>query len=266
MKKLEIKELIAYKKESKKITCLTSYDFSTAQILDSAGVDIILVGDSLANVFLGLENTFQVGMQEMIYHTQAVSRGCKRALLMTDMPFMSYQVSISEAMTNAGNLIKAGANIVKIEGADKHTLQVIERLTEAGIPVCGHLGYTPQSASLIGHGKVQGKDEISAKKICEQARDLEAAGCSFLVLELMPSELGGKISASLTIPTIGIGAGADCDGQVLVIDDMLGKTDKKLKFVKRYSELASVIKHSVEQYVGDVKNNKFPTSENSFGA
>ncbi len=257
-------DLFIFKSIGKKIVCLTAYDFRSAQILDEAGVDLILIGDSLANVFLGLNDTYQIGMEEIIYHTKPVARAAKRALVVADMPFASYSVSIEEGVKNAAMLLRAGAKAVKLEGASTFTLRLVERLTEMGIPVIGHLGYTPQSSNLIGRGKVQGKTQLAAKEVFDQARALEEAGAIALVLELIPLELASEITQSLQIPTIGIGAGPHCDGQILVLDDALGKSDISLKFAKKYADLAGLMKESVAQYVKEVQEEKFPTLAQSF--
>jgi len=262
--KIQPVDLILYKSRGEKIVCLTAYDFRTAQIVDSAGIDLILVGDSLANVFAGCNNTYEIGMTEMVYHTKVVSRGIKKALLVADMPFLSFQVSVEEALKNASELLKAGAKAIKLEGATELTLKIVEKLTEIGIPVVGHLGYTPQSAGVLGIGKVQGRTQSSAQDIFEQARSLEMAGAIALVLELIPQELASQITQSLRIPTIGIGAGLGCDGQILVIDDMLGKTDLNLKFVKKYLDLEKEMRRALLAYASDVRSERFPEENNSF--
>lgn len=262
--KIQATDLILYKNRSEKIACLTAYDFKTAQILDEAGIDLILVGDSLANVFAGYENTYQIGLEEMIYHTKIVARGVKRAFLVTDMPFLSFQISLEETLKNASQILKAGAKAVKLEGASDLTLKIIENLTQIGIPVIGHLGYTPQSAGVLGFGKVQGRTQSSGQAIFEQARALEDAGAIALVLELIPQELASQITQSLRIPTIGIGAGLGCDGQILVTDDMLGKSDLNLRFVKKYSDQAKEMRRAILAYASDVHNEHFPGENNSF--
>ncbi len=263
-KKIRAFDLINLKKNQKKITALTAYDYLTAYLLDQAGIDLILIGDSLANVFLGLDHTFQIGMPEMLYHTKAVSSAVKQALIVTDMPFLSYQISLPEALVNAANLMKAGANAVKIEGASDLTIQIIQKCQEIGIPVIGHLGYTPQSAETIGLGRIQGRTEEKAKEIINQALSLEKAGIFGLVLEMIPADLAKQITQTLKIPTIGIGAGFDCDGQVLVTPDLLGLTENNFKFTKKYANLASDIKSAVQNYISDIREHKFPTAENSF--
>ncbi len=263
IKRVQVSNLLA-KKNSEKISCLTAYDYRTAQILDATEIDLILVGDSLANVFLGLDDTYQIGMPEMIYHTKAVARGVKRAFLATDMPFLSYQLSIDEALRNASELMKAGAKGVKIEGADPHILKVIEKLVNVGIPVIGHLGYTPQSAGVLGKGRIQGKTQSAAQEIFINAKELESAGAFAVVLEMIPKDLAAKITESIQILTIGIGAGVSCDGQILVTDDLLGKGLRKLKFAKRYSEQAEDTSNATKQFINEVKNSIFPNDSQSF--
>lgn len=263
-KKIRAFDLINLKKNQQKITALTAYDYLTASLLDQAGIDLILIGDSLANVFLGLNNTFEIGMTEMLYHTRAVSSAVKQALIVTDMPFLSYQISLPEALTNAANLMKAGANAVKLEGSSDLTLGIIRKCHEIGIPVIGHLGYTPQSCETIGRGRIQGKTEQEARQIFDQARSLEEAGAVGLVLEMVPAELAKQITKTLKIPTIGIGAGLECDGQVLVTPDVLGLTENNFKFTKKYGNLAQDIKLAVQNYISDIHEQKFPTAENSF--
>lgn len=247
-----------------RITMLTAYDYATAIVLDNAGVDITLVGDSLGMVVLGYESTLPVTMEEMLHHTKAVSRGTKRALLVADMPFLSYQVSDAEAMVNAGRFLKeAGAHGVKLEGG-REVAGLIRKMTSAGIPVMAHLGLTPQSVLQFGGYKIQGKEDAAAKIIMEDARMIEDAGAFSVVLECVPSPLAAKITKALSIPTIGIGAGIDCDGQVLVINDMLGMFERFTpKFVKKYCNLNAQMKDAVRQYIDEVKSGKFPDEEHS---
>jgi 3-methyl-2-oxobutanoate hydroxymethyltransferase len=263
-KSVGAQDLLRLKQAGQKIVCLTAYDFGTASLLEEAEIDLILVGDSLANVILGLENTYQVGLAEMIHHTKAVARAVKKAFLVTDLPFLTYQISIEDAILNAAELMKAGAKGVKLEGATSLTLAVVERLTQIGIPVIGHLGYTPQSASTIGRGKVQAKTEEAASKLLTDAKALEEAGAIAIVLEMIPASLAKKVSESLLIPTISIGAGKDCDGQVLVIDDLLGKTPFKFKFSKRYAEQGQETIEAAKKFAFEVRNGLFPSAENSF--
>lgn len=250
--------LAKIKSEGKKQAWATAYDFRTAQLFDQAGIDVILVGDSLANVFLGLDNTYEIGMTEMLYHTSAVARGAKNTLLVADLPFGSYHKSSNEAFDNASSLIRAGAQAVKLEGATQNTIGIVKKLSEDGIPVIGHLGYTPQSSLTIGKGRIQGKTEDSAHKIIQEALRLEEAGAYAIVLELIPSELAEKITERLAIPTIGIGSGRFCDGQVLVSDDFLGKTDSQFKFLKKYANLSEEISRAVKEYARDVRESLFP--------
>jgi 3-methyl-2-oxobutanoate hydroxymethyltransferase len=247
-----------------KIAVLTAYDYATAMVLDDAGVDITLVGDSLGMVVLGYESTLPVTMDEMLHHTKAVSRGTKRALLIADMPFLSYQVSDTEAMHNAGRFLKeAGAEGVKLEGG-REVAGLMKKMTAAGIPVMGHLGLTPQSVLQFGGYKIQGKEEAAANRIMEDARMLEEAGAFSVVLECVPATLADKITKAIGIPTIGIGAGAHCDGQVLVINDMLGMFERFTpKFVKRYCNINTLMKDSVRQYIDEVRGGQFPDQEHS---
>jgi len=264
-RKVTTKSLQLLKKQDIRISALTAYDFITAKILDEAGIDIILVGDSLSNVFQGNETTLPVTMDEMIYHTKAVAKGAKRAMIIVDMPFMSYQGNSDEAFTNAGRIMKATpAGAVKMEGGIRIAPKV-ERITEAGIPVMGHIGLTPQSIHQFGSYKARGKDKDEAKQIIADAEALEKAGAFAVVLEKIPKNLAKEITGILSIPTIGIGAGMHCDGQILVTNDMLGlTTDFSPRFVRRYAELSEVIKNSVENYVSDIRAGNFPTDEESY--
>jgi 3-methyl-2-oxobutanoate hydroxymethyltransferase len=260
-----ISQLISRKKTGPKITMLTAYDYPLALILDEAGVDIVLVGDSLANVALGLESTTQVGMEVMLHHARAVSRGVKRALVVGDMPFEGYQLAVSDAVTNAKRFInEAGCQAVKLEWFDR-CLEVVREIRLAGIPVMGHVGLTPQTAEKLGGFKVQGKDEGSALKIVDAALALEKAGCFALVLECVPTGLAQEITAGLSIPTIGIGAGPHCDGQVLVTQDMLGLYDRvHPKFVKLYADLKADIHSAVQRYIEEVDSGDFPGPGQTF--
>lgn len=254
------------KQEGKKIVCLTAYDYSTAKILDRAGVDLILVGDSLAMVALGHKTTHAVTMEDMIHHTKAVTRGVERALVVADLPFMSYQVDETHAISNAGRFIKeAQAHAVKLEGATELNLHVISRLVSMGIPVMGHLGFTPQSINVFGGTHVQGKSAEDALKLVEDSLALEKAGVFSLVLEMVPYSVSKVISQKLQIPTIGIGAGDACDGQILVTDDLLGKyTDFKPRFVRRYASLDEICGEAIRNYADDVMHDKFPNAQESF--
>jgi len=255
----------AMKAGGEKITMLTAYDTPFARILDQAGVDILLVGDSVGSVVVGYPNTLPVTVEEMIYHTKAVVKGVARALVVIDMPFMSYQISIEDAKRNAGRMIKeSGAEAVKLEGG-VNMKGVIKAIADIDIPVMGHIGLTPQSVHQMGGYKVQGKAEEQKRKIMEDAMAVEEAGAFSLVLECIPTELATEITDRLSIPTIGIGAGIHCDGQVLVIHDVLGLLgDFRPKFVKSYVDLRAIISQAVENYMDEVRKGKFPTEEHSF--
>lgn len=254
------------KAEGRKISMLTAYDYSTAALMDAAGIHGILVGDSLGNVILGYEDTISVTMEDMIHHGAAVARGAKNALVVIDMPFMSYQASIYDAVMNAGRLMKEGrANAVKLEGGVE-VVQQIKAIVQAGIPVMGHLGLTPQSLNAFGGYKVQGKDETAARKLIEDAKELEKAGAFAIVLECVPAELAELVTKSISIPTIGIGAGAGCDGQILVYQDMLGMfSDFTPKFAKKYAEIGSAMKKAFQSYMEEVGSGAFPASEHTYG-
>lgn len=253
------------KAEGRKLTMLTAYDYSTAKLVDEAGIDSILVGDSLGNTILGYEDTLSVTMEDMIHHGAAVARGAKNALVVVDMPFMSYQVSVEEAVRNAGRLMKEGrAGAVKLEGGASVCPQ-IKAIVDAGIPVMAHLGLTPQSINAFGGFKVQGKTEAAAKKLIEDAKLVQEAGAFALTLEAVPSKLATLITKQLDIPTIGIGAGAGCDGQILVNQDMLGTfSDFTPKFVKRYADIGELMKSAYRAYIEDVQSGAFPTKENEY--
>lgn len=265
MNKVTINTIQKLKDEGKKIAMLTAYDYSTAKYVDEAGMDMILVGDSLAMVVLGYESTNFIGMEEMTIFTKAVSRGAKNALIVADMPFISYQTDISNAVKNAGELIKSGAGAVKLEGGSKYILDVVQRCTESGIPVMGHLGFTPQSVNTIGGYRVQGKSYEKTQELLKQSQDLEKAGAFAIVLEMVPEESAKYITDNINIPTIGIGAGRYCSGQVLVSDDAFGKySDFTPKFARKYGDLRFLIKDFASQYVNDVKEGKFPSKEETF--
>lgn len=253
------------KEENKKITMLTAYDYSTARLIDESGVNMILVGDSLGNVMLGYEDTVSVTMEDMIHHGAAVARGAKNAMVVVDMPFMSYQTGVYDALTNAGRLMKeARANAVKLEGGVE-VCEQIKAIVSAGIPVVAHIGLTPQSVNAFGGHKVQGKTEAAAKKLLEDALAVEAAGAFAVVIEGVPAKLAELITKKLTIPTIGIGAGAACDGQVLVYQDMLGMySDFTPKFVKKFSNVGEVMKAAFAQYIEEVQNGVFPSEEHCY--
>ena len=253
------------KENHTKLAMLTAYDYSTAKLQDEAGIHGILVGDSLGNVILGYEDTISVTMEDMIHHGAAVARGAKNALVVVDMPFMSYQTSVYDAVVNAGRLMKEGrANAVKLEGGVSVCPQ-IKAITDAGIPVMAHLGLTPQSINAFGGFKVQGKNEAAARKLIDDAKAVEEAGAFALVLECVPAKLAKIISEQLTIPTIGIGAGAGCDGQILVYQDMLGMfSDYTPKFVKRFAEVGSVMKEAFANYIKEVQAETYPAEEHTF--
>lgn len=263
--RVTVPHIVKMKQRSEKITCLTAYDYSFARILDEAGVDMLLVGDSVGCVVQGNHNTLAVTMDEMIYHTRAVVRGRKRALVIGDMPFLSYQAGREQAMQNAGRFLKeAGAEAVKLEGgvAIKET---IAALIGAGIPVMGHIGLTPQSVHQFGGYKIQGRDQARREAVLRDAVAVEDAGVFAVVLEGMPLDLAWEITERLTIPTIGIGAGVHCDGQVLVIHDMLGLFDDFTpKFVKRYVDLKKSMTGAVKDFICEVKEKTFPAEEHSF--
>jgi 3-methyl-2-oxobutanoate hydroxymethyltransferase len=251
-------------KGKEKIACLTAYDYPTAVILDKAGIDVILVGDSAANVVSGERTTLPISMEDMLYHTRVVCRAVTNALVIADMPFLSYQVSEHDAVYNAGRFLKIGACGVKLEGGAP-ILSTIERLVALGIPVMGHLGLTPQSVHQFGGYKLQGSNEADAKRMIEDAVALEKAGIFTLVLEKIPFKLARTITERLTIPTIGIGAGAYCDGQILVLHDILGMSENfKPKFVKRYADIGKEIMNAVLRYKDEVKQGMFPDQEHSF--
>jgi 3-methyl-2-oxobutanoate hydroxymethyltransferase len=262
---MTILDLIQRKREGKKVTVLTAYDYPSARILDEAGIDVALVGDSLASVIQGEETTLPVTMDEMVYHTRLVARGAKRALVVADMPFLSYQTSVADAVHNAGRFLKeAGAAAVKLEGGVAVRPQ-IEAMIGAGIPVMGHLGLLPQSIHRMGGYRVQGKDAASAARILEEARLLDEMGVFAMVLEGIPGALSGQITASVSVPTIGIGAGVHCDGQVLVWHDLLGLTEGKTpKFVRRYANLREISLDALRRYKEDVESGKFPGDEESY--
>ena len=253
------------KKNSDRISMLTAYDAGFAGLIDEAGIDMILVGDSLGMVLLGYNSTIPVTMEEMLHHCRAVSRGVKRAVLVGDMPFMSYQVSESDAITHAGRFLKeAGCDAVKLEGGTE-MCDKVKAIVRAGIPVMGHIGLTPQTASQLGGYKVQGKDAESARRLLQSAGDLEAAGAFSIVLECIPAQLSETITTGVSIPTIGIGAGRYCDGQVLVTHDMVGMFEKFIpSFVKQYVNLAPQIREAVVAYHDEVKKGTFPAEEHSF--
>jgi len=264
-KRITTKTVLSMKKNGEKIAVLTAYDYTTARLLDEAGIDIILVGDSLANVVQGLETTVPVTLDEMIYHTKIVRRAVKRAMLVADMPFMSYQVDIKEAVRNCGRMLKeSGAEAVKMEGG-RRIVPLVEQLVDIGIPVMGHLGLTPQSIYKFGTYEVRAKDAAEAKQVLEDAKMLDRAGVFALVLEKIPESLGTKVSKAITAATIGIGAGAGCDGQVLVTNDMLGMNEQfHPRFVRKYANLSEIMRTAFTSYIADVKSKKFPSKKESY--
>ena len=263
-KKVTISALKAKKQNKKKITMLTAYDYPIASLVDNAGIDVILVGDSLGMVVLGYDSTTHVTMEDMIRHTQAARRGTKYALLVGDMPYKSYDTK-KDALTNANRFIKeAGCDAIKLEGG-RESIEAAKAILESNIPVMGHLGLTPQSAEKLGGFKVQGKTADAAKVIIDDAKKLEKIGCFSIVLECIPSEIAKIITKEINIPTIGIGAGTDCDGQVLVTNDMVGMFDRFTpKFVKQYTKLSSEISAAIKNYKKDVEDLKFPSKEHTF--
>jgi 3-methyl-2-oxobutanoate hydroxymethyltransferase len=263
--KITLHDLQTKKERGEKIAMLTAYDYPTALLLDQAGIDMILVGDSLGMVVHGFDTTLPVTLDMMVMHTQAVRRGVKHAFLVGDMPFMSYQISIEEARRNAARLLaEGGADAVKVEGG-RHMAPTVQALVEIGIAVQGHIGLTPQSVSALGGFKTQGKTVETARKLLDDAKALEAAGAFSIVLEAIPMRLAELISRSISIPTIGIGAGAGCDGQVLVTHDLLGLFDRFTpKFVKRYAEIGKTMQAAFEAYRDDVKSSAFPDEDHSF--
>ncbi|WP_346928508.1 3-methyl-2-oxobutanoate hydroxymethyltransferase [Clostridium sp.] len=253
------------KAKGEKITMLTAYDYSMAKIIDNSGINGILVGDSVGMVCLGYEDTISVTMEDMIHHTKAVARGAQNALVVADMPFMSYQTSVYDAVFNAGRLMKEGrAQAVKLEGG-ADMCDRIEAITKASIPVMAHIGLTPQSVNSLGGFKVQGKSEEAAKELIEAAKAVEKAGAFAVVLECVPAKLAEVISKEISIPTIGIGAGANCDGQILVYQDMLGMfSDFTPKFVKKYADLGAIMTEAFKGYIGEVSTGVFPALEHGF--
>ncbi len=265
IKRVTTKTLALLKKKNKKITALTAYDFITAKILDEAGIDVLLVGDSLGNVFQGNDTTLPVTMDEMIYHTKAVTKGVERAMVVVDLPFMSYQLSIDEGFRNAGRIMKeTSAGAVKLEGGIR-VAETIKKITDAGIPVMGHIGLTPQSIHQFGSYRERGRNQEEADEIIKDALAIEEAGAYAIVVEKIPAKLAKTITSQLKIPTIGIGAGVNCDGQILVTPDMLGlNVDFHPRFVRNYSNLAEEINKAVSQYISDVQKTNFPSEEESY--
>ena len=264
-KKVSIVDVQQAKEENRKLTMMTAYDYPFGLLADEAGIDIVLVGDSLGMVVMGLEGTVEVNMEHMIHHIRAVTRGCKHPFIVGDMPFMSYNTSIRDAIINAGRLLKeGGCESIKLEGGVDFA-PTIEAIVKAGIPVQGHIGLTPQTASALGGFKMQGRDAAAAKQIIDDARALEDAGVFSMILEAVPAPLGKLVAGAVKVPVIGIGAGPDVDGQVLVTHDMIGLFDKFVpKFVKQYTNIRKVILEALGEYKDEVINVKFPAPEHSF--
>ena len=266
MGRISVHQLKQWKAEGKRFAMITAYDYPSARLVEQAGIPIILVGDSLGSVILGYESTVPVTMDDILYHTRAVVRATSKAIVLADMPFMSYQANADEAVRNAGRLLQeGGATAVKLEGGS-HVAPLVRRMVDSGIPVMGHLGLTPQSVNQFGGHKVQGKTPAAAAKLIGDARALEEAGAFAVVLETIPAPLSKKVSESISIPTIGIGAGPHCDAQVQVFHDMLGIYDdcRMLKHAKRYAVLGETIREAVRNYIGEVEGGEFPTKEHSF--
>ena len=263
--KVTAPHLLELKRRGEPISVVTAYDYPTARLADEAGVDVILVGDSLGTVVLGYDSTLPVTMEDMLHHTRAVTRARTSALVVADMPFMSYQVSVEQAVTNAGRLVQeAGADAIKLEGGER-VAAAAKRTVDIGIPVMGHLGLTPQSVLVLGGHKVQGRGEAEEERLLREAKLLETCGCFAIVLEGIPARLGAEISRSVTVPTIGIGAGPGCDGQVLVSHDLLGLyLGRTPKFVRRYAQLADAMRDAFERFIADVKARRFPSDKESY--
>jgi len=260
-----VRDLLEMKRRGEKIVALTAYDYLFARLVDAGGVDLVLVGDSLGQVVCGYDSTIPVTLEEMIHHARAVRRGIDRALLVVDMPFMTYHVSTAETLRNAGRILQeTGAEAVKIEGGDEETAVHVRALVRAGIPVLGHIGLTPQSVHALGGYRVQGREPEAADRLLDEARRLADAGCFGIVLELMPSPLAGEISRAISIPTIGIGAGPLVDGQVLVLPDMLGLNEGfRPRFLRRFAELGEAAREGIAAYVAAVRNGEYPGPEHS---
>ena len=264
-KKVTVKTIQKIKDDNEKFSVLTAYDYSTAKYIDEAGIDIVLIGDSLAMVALGYETTHLVGVEEMTIFTRAVAKGVQRAMVVTDMPFMSYHTDVAEAIKNCGEMIKSGANAVKIEGCNDYIIEVIKRPVETGIPVMGHLGFTPQFLNTLGGYKIQGKTQEAAEEILNQAKRLEKAGVFSIVLEMVPQESAKYITENLKVPTISCGAGKHCTAQVLVSDDVFGKySDFKPKFARKYGDMKSLIYECAKKFDEDVKSGTFPSEDEIF--
>ncbi len=259
-----VRDIRAFKERGERFPMLTAYDAPTARLLDEAGIPILLVGDSVGNNVLGYQETVPVTMEQMLHHAAAVCRGVENALVVGDLPFMSYQASLEDGMRNAGRFLKeAGTTAVKMEGGAR-VLELVHHLVEAGIPVMGHLGHTPQSVNAFGGHRVQGRGVEQAQRILQDAKDLQGAGAFGVVLEAVPADLARDVTEALDVPTIGIGAGPHCDGQVLVLHDMLGFNERTPKFVKRYADLAETIKKAATEYAADVKQGRYPDEEHTY--
>lgn len=265
VKKVTVRTLKKIKESGEKFSMLTAYDYSTAKYLDEAEIDVILIGDSLAMVALGYENTNSIGVDEMAIFTKAVAKGVRCAMVVTDMPFMSYTIDIPSALTNIGQMVKLGANAVKLEGCNDYMLELIKRTTQMGVPVMGHIGFTPQSQNVIGGHIIQGKNVDATLEILEQAKKLEQAGVFSIVLEMVPEESAKFISENISVPTISCGAGRYCTGQVIVCDDLFGKfSEFKPKFARKYGDMRSLILDCARKYNEDVKNGNYPNDDEVF--
>ena len=264
--RITVREVLARKQRRERLVMVSAYDALFARLSEEGGADLILVGDSLANVILGLDSTVPVTVDQMIHHGAAVCRGARRALVVADMPFMSYQISTEDALRNAGRIMKeTNAHAVKVEGGDDALAATIHAMTRAGIPVMGHIGFTPQSVNTLGGYRVQGRGPGDQERLIEEAKRVEAAGAFSLVLELVPAGVAQAVTEAVGIPTIGIGAGAECDGQVLVLHDLLGLNDTfRPKFLRRYAEMAGDVRKAVKQFADDVKSGRYPDREHSF--
>ena len=257
--KVTVRTLKKFKDNGEKFSMLTAYDFSTAKYIDGAGIDVVLIGDSLAMTALGYENTNSAGVEEMTIFTRAVAKGVKRAMVVTDMPFMSYTIDIPSALTNIGNMVKNGAGAVKLEGCNDYIEKLIECTVNMGVPVMGHIGFTPQSQNVIGGHFIQGKTEEAADELLKQAKRLEKAGVFSIVLEMVPEYVAKKITKSVSVPTISCGAGRFCDGFVMVCDDLFGKFDSFTpKFARKYGDMKTLITECAHKYIDDIKNGNYP--------
>jgi 3-methyl-2-oxobutanoate hydroxymethyltransferase len=265
-RRLTIRDIARRRADGERIVVVTAYDALFGRLVDEAGVDMVLVGDSVGNVFAGYDSTIPVTLDHMVYHGAAVARGVRRALLVVDMPFLTWQVSEAQALENGGRLVQqTGAQALKLEGAGEESVRAVRALVRVGVPVMGHLGFTPQSVHQLGGFRVQGRDEQAAEQLVDDARRLEDAGAFSLVLELVPATLAERVTAAVSIPTIGIGAGAGCSGQVLVLPDLLGLNDGfSPKFLKRYATLADTVRGAVRSFGDDVRAGRYPAPEHGF--